>query len=57
MVHGTWGEGYESFRMEVVTIEPKGLFFDSPLNHRTKDTWLHFILGSVVFDGNSRRNQ
>ena len=29
-------------------IEPKGLFFDPPLNHHTIVSWLHFILGSVV---------
>ena len=38
-----WG-GYESLRMEITIVEPKGLLFDFPLNHHTKVTWLHFIL-------------
>ena len=37
------GGGYESLRMEI-TIEPKGLFVDPPLNHHTKVTYSHFIL-------------
>ena len=39
-----WGGGYESLRMEITIVEPKGLLFDPPLNHHTKVTWLHFIL-------------
>ena len=40
----TLGGGYESLRMEITIVEPKGLLFDFPLNHHTKVTWLHFIL-------------
>ena len=39
-----WGGGYESLRMEITIVEPKGLLFDPPLNHHTKVSWLHFIL-------------
>ena len=39
-----WGGGYESLRMEITIVEPKGLLFDPPLDHHTKVTCLHFIL-------------
>ena len=40
--YGTFG-WIESLRMKI-TIEPKGLFVDPPLNHHTKVTYSHFIL-------------
>ena len=40
--------GYESLRMEITIVEPKGLLFDPPLNHHTKVTWFTLHPGSVV---------
>jgi len=42
-----WGGGYESLRMEITIVEPKGLLFDPPLNHHTKVTWFTLHPGSV----------
>jgi len=42
-----WGGGYESLKMEITIVEPKGLLFDPPLNHHTKVTWFTLHPGSV----------